>query len=189
MPWEFLIEVFSQNRMSLKELSIKSASRVYSKRYTWEFIIKLLSTIQNNGTAFKQLSINRKFRQGVENWTRGEESRKSKVHTHFITKYFKNTDLQTAVFKNAIKNPLRTLQAQKAVKFKNIEPELKITGSYKKRVYFMYFDPKSSHKRFKSTSSCSNFSFIKYSGLLLSPLVLLWMSYYQLPSYFRKFLW
>ena len=35
-----------------------------------------------------------------------------------------------------IKNTLRTFEAQKGVKFKNIEPELKITGSYKKkRVY------------------------------------------------------
>ena len=32
------------------------------------------------------------------------------------------------------KNTLRTRQAQKGVRFKNIEPEPKITGSYKKRV-------------------------------------------------------
>ena len=31
-----------------------------------------------------------------------------------------------------IKNTLRTFEAQKGVKFKNIEPQLKITGSYKK---------------------------------------------------------
>ena len=31
------------------------------------------------------------------------------------------------------KNRLRTRQAQKGVKFKNIEPEPKITGSYKKK--------------------------------------------------------
>ena len=43
---------------------------------------------------------------------------------HFITKH-KNTELQTAVFKNVIKNTLRTFEAQKGVKFKNIEPELK----------------------------------------------------------------
>ena len=30
-------------------------------------------------------------------------------------------------------NTLRTRQAQKGVKFKNIEPEPKITGSYKKK--------------------------------------------------------
>ena len=46
---------------------------------------------------------------------------------------FKNTELQTEVFKNAIKNTLRTLEAHKGVKFKNIEPEPKITGSYKKK--------------------------------------------------------
>ena len=31
------------------------------------------------------------------------------------------------------KNTLRTLQARKGVKFKNIEPKSKITGSYKKK--------------------------------------------------------
>ena len=57
------------------------------------------------------------------------------MHFHCIV--FKNTELQTEVFKNTIKNTLRTLEAQKGVKFKNIEPEPKITGSYKKRVYFI----------------------------------------------------
>ena len=54
------------------------------------------------------------------------------MHFHCIV--FKNTELQTEVFKNTIKNVLRTFQAQKRVTFKNIEPELKITGSYKKSV-------------------------------------------------------
>ena len=56
----------------------------------------------------------------------------SYVHIMTITLHYKNTELQTAVFKNVIKNTLRTFEAQKGVKFKNIEPELKITGSYKK---------------------------------------------------------
>ena len=35
-----------------------------------------------------------------------------------------------------IKNTLRTFEAQKGVKFKNIEPQLKIAGFYKReRVY------------------------------------------------------
>ena len=53
------------------------------------------------------------------------------MHFHCIV--FKNTELQTEVFKNTIKNTLRTLEAQKGVKFKNIEREPKITGSYKKK--------------------------------------------------------
>ena len=35
-----------------------------------------------------------------------------------------------------IKNILRTLQPQLGVNFKNIEPRLRFTGSYKKSVYF-----------------------------------------------------
>ena len=49
----------------------------------------------------------------------------SALHTQTL---YKNTELQTAIFKNVIKNTFRTLEAQKGVKFKNIEPE---TGSYK----------------------------------------------------------
>ena len=51
---------------------------------------------------------------------------------HFHCTVSKNTELQTEVYKNTIKNTLRTLEAQKGVKFKNIEPEPRITGSYKK---------------------------------------------------------
>ena len=57
------------------------------------------------------------------------------ANIYYLNSHNKDTELQSEVFKNAVKNKLRTFEARGTENFKNIEPEQKKSGSYKKKVY------------------------------------------------------
>ena len=91
------------------------------------------------------------------------------VSTHFVGKRGLNTSPERKARNRTaytLKNKLGTIKPQIFGKNKNNQPELKFTGSYKKKSVYQQIDENDTYTIFKSEAECDNF--LKLLKILLS---------------------